>query len=284
MVIMEGHAPEHTRQALREIERTKPNCRIVWSDRWLYPHEAVNQFLPTLDTEYVVFLDNDVEVMEGWLEALVACADEERVNCVHPIYLTETLKNPNHKIHVAQGKFVREQRNGQLFLDSIMPYAGIRLEDYPERHRKSSDFFEWHCVLFRRSLLDKIGPLDDLSITEHIDYSLRLERAGERIMLEPKAVVAYDSERIFTLRGEDRSYLLYRWGVEKAAQSLERFRANWNLSPDSTARRLFWVKEHTGRVRQTYLAPRIINKLRRTVGLPNMPYVREARPQTVAGG
>ena len=278
LIIVEGHAPEPIRRQLRELERAKPNCQIVWSDRWLYPHEAVNQAIPLIDTEYVVFMDNDVEVMEGWLEALVACADEEKANCVHPIYLTTKLTDPVRKIHVAEGTLVRKPRNGQWFIDTVATYSGLPLEQYPDQRRKRSGFFEWHCVMFRKSFLDKVGPLDDLNIAEHVDYTLRIEQAGGQVLLEPKAVVAYDYERIFELRGVDRKYLLFRWNVEKSAQSLERLKEKWNLTPDSTARRLFWVKEHTGRVRQTFFVPRVINKVRRTVGLQNMPYVREPKP------
>ena len=60
--------------------------------------------------------------------------------------------------------------------------------------------------------------------------------------------------------------------------ALDQLRAKWNLTEDSTARRFYWVKEHTARVRHTFLLPRIINKARRTIGLKNMPYVREPRP------
>lgn len=279
LIVMEGHAPESVRAQLREIERTKPNCKIVYSDRWYYPHELVNQSMPLIDTEYVVYIDNDVEVMEGCVEELVACADETKAGCVHPVYLTETLKKSFHKIHVAEGKLIKRMQNGYLFLDSTMPYSGTSYDDYPGKdHPKPSDFFEWHCVMFRKSLLDKVGPLDDLNISEHLDYTLRIVQAGEKIMLAPKAAGAYDYERIFKFRGADRKYMLYRWGVAKSAESLERFCKTWNLHPDSAKRRLHWVKEHTGKVAHTYLVPRVVNKIRRTVGMPNMPFCREPKP------
>ncbi len=283
MLVMEGHAPERVRMQLRRIQETRPNCRVIWSDRWLYPHEAVNQAIPLVDTEYVVFIDNDVEAAEGWLEALVACAEEEKVGCVHPIYLTERLSSPIQKIHVAEGKLVRKKMNGKWFIDTTMPYSGKSLSEYPDRQRKPSDFFEWHCVLFRKSLLEKVGPLDDLNIAEHLDYVFRIQRAEDRVMLEPKAVVAYDYERIWKLRGADRSYMLYRWDVEKAARSLERLREKWDLAPESTARRLYWVREHTARVRNTYLIPRLINRLRRQVGLQPMSLLKDPRPRALTG-
>ena len=284
MIVMEGKAPENCRQRFREFEKAKPNFKVVWSDRWYFPHEYVNQAIPLIDTEYVVFIDNDVEVLEGWLETMVACADEEKVGCVHPIYLTVKLTDPIRKIHVAEGTMIQQKRDGKLFIDTVATYSGTRLEDYPDQKRKSSGFFEWHCVMFRKSLLEKVGPLDDLNIAEHVDYTLRINQAGEKILLEPKAVVAYDYERIFDLRGVDREYLLYRWDVQKSAQSLERLRQKWDMHPDSTARRLYWVKEHTAKVRGTYLTPRVINKVRRMVGLQNRPYVQEPRPNTLPVG
>jgi len=282
MIVMEGGSPEPIRRRLRALQGARPNLTIAWSDQWRYPHEFVNQAIPMIDTEYAVFIDNDVEVMEGWLEALVACADDERAGCVHPIYLTTKLTAPIRKIHVAEGTMVREQRNGRWFIDTVATYSGKPLEDYPDQRRKRSGFFEWHCVLFRKSLLEKIGPLDDLNIAEHVDYTLRIEQAGGQVLLEPKAVVAYDYERIFELKGPHRRYLLYRWNLEKSDASLNRLQAKWNLHPDSILRRKYWVREHTGRVRSTFLVPRIINKVRRAVGLKNLPYAKDPRPQTMA--
>ena len=281
MIVMEGGSPEPLRRKFRELERTLPNLSIVWSDEWRYPHEFVNQAIPMIDTEYAVFIDNDVEVLEGWLQALIACADEEQAGCVHPIYLTTKLTAPIRKIHVAEGTLVREQRHGKWFIDTVATHSGKRLEEYPDQRRKPSGFFEWHCVLFRKSLLEKVGPLDDLNIAEHVDYTLRIEQAGGQVWLEPKAVVAYDYERIFELKGPHRRYLLYRWNLEKGDASLERLRAKWDLHPDSILRRKYWLREHTGRVRSTFLMPRIVNRLRRTIGLKNMAYAKGTRPQTM---
>lgn len=278
MLVMEGHAPAIRRRQLEAIAARHPSCKVVYSERWLFSHEAVNQAIPMIDTKYAVFIDNDVEVLEGWLENLVACAEEEKVDCVHPIYLTTKLSDPDRKIHIAEGKLVREPRGDKWYLDSIATFSGIRLEDYPDKNRKPSDFFEWHCVLFSKKLLDTVGALEDMNICEHLDYTLRLQQAGFRILIEPKAVVAYDYARIWELRGEDREYLLFRWDVDKAAKSHDLFNAKWNLVPESTMRRQYWVTEHCGKVRSTYLKPRFINKVRRLLGLENRPVVNIPKP------
>ena len=278
MIIMEGHAPANVRRGLEAIAARNENCKIVYSNKWNYPHEFVNQVIPIVDTKYVVFIDNDVEVMEGWLENLVATAEKEKVGCVHPIYLTVRASDPSQKIHIAEGKLYREKREDKWFIDTVAMYSGTPLKDYPSRDAKPSEFFEWHCVLFSKALLDKVGPLDDLNIAEHMDYALRIDQVGERILLEPKAVVCYEYERIWKFRGADRKYMLFRWNIDKVIESNERLHKKWNLDPESTERRLYFAKEHTGRVRSTFLVPKTINRLRRLAGLPNMPYARGLRP------
>ncbi len=278
MIIMEGHAPAPVRRELVEFAKSKSNCRIVLHDKWDYPHNFVNQAMKMIDTKYVVFIDNDVEVLEGWLENLIKCAEEEKVGCVHPIYLTVKLSDPDRKIHIAEGKFYKEKVGDKWMIDTIPCYSGVQLKDYPDQNRKKSDFFEWHTVLFSKALIDKVGPLDDLVIAEHMDYALRIEKLGEKIMLEPKAVVAYDYERIWEFRGLDREYMLFRWNLKKVFESNDRLIKNWNLSPESTARRTYFAKEHTARVRSTYFIPKLINKMRRLVGMQNMAFCKEPRP------
>ena len=279
MIIMEGHAPKKARNDLEAIAAKHENCKIVYSDEWRFPHEFVNQAIPMIDTKYVVFIDNDVEVMEGWLENLVRTAEEKKAGCVHPIYLTVRAQDPSQKIHIAEGKLYREERNGKWIIDTIASYSGTSLKDYPNRTAKTSEFFEWHCVLFSKVLLNKVGLLDDLNIAEHLDYSLRIAQAGEKIFLEPKAVVCYEYERIWRFRGADRRYMLFRWDLNKVIESNERLQKNWNLDPESTRRRTYFAEEHTGRVKSTFFIPRAVNKVRRLVGLENMPYAKGSRPE-----
>src|SRR5689334_4282537 len=42
----------------------------------LWPHQARARVAAGVDTEYAVFVDDDVRVHRGWLEQLVRCADE----------------------------------------------------------------------------------------------------------------------------------------------------------------------------------------------------------------
>ena len=266
MVVMESHSPASVRRYLKRCEASRKNFRVLYSDRFLFPYEAVNQALPHLTTEFVVFIDNDVIVEKGWLSALVQCAIEEKVGCVHPIYLVGKLEE--RKIHVAEGRLIRRMRNGKPFVDSVMTYSGKRVDQIPDLRRKPSEFFEWHCVLFRKSLLDKVGALRPLTISEHLDYVFRMKKVREKILLEPKALVAYDYERVFKLRGADRNYFLFRWDPKKAEESLLDYCQKWGLHVDSMRARLGWGTAHWKRVNSTALHRRVLRKVKRLVGIP----------------
>lgn len=249
-IVMEGRSPEPIREQLLEIERTLPRCQVVLADKWQYPPNIVNAAIPLIDTEFVVFLDNDVELQKGSIEALVDCAREHGVSCVHPVYLGASFSHPEPVIHVAQGKIVWEQRNGGRHLNEVRCGSGKRLEDYPLSSPTPSEYFEWHCVLFRKSLLDRIGPLDNLNVYAHLDCSLHVTELGEPILLEPRAIVAYDEMGIDAFRGQDREFLIYRWDLQMAERSLQRFREKWGLAPDATARKFDWAKRRYERVLQ----------------------------------
>src|SRR5205814_3563034 len=42
----------------------------------VWPQHARKAVIGEVDTDYVVFVDNDIVVSAGWLERLVECADE----------------------------------------------------------------------------------------------------------------------------------------------------------------------------------------------------------------
>ena len=169
MIVMEGHAPEDRRNQLRAIAAKHSNIKIVYSDRWKFPHELVNESMPMIDTKYVMYLDNDVEIFEGCAENLVKTAEETGVDCVHPIYLTTKLNDARgNVIHVAEGKLAKKKdHEGKLFVDTIMTYSGTKLENYPYKTAQPSEFFEWHAVLFSKKLIDKgLGRLEAYELVQ----------------------------------------------------------------------------------------------------------------------
>jgi hypothetical protein len=263
LIIVEGGAPERIRRRLRALAARHPHVEVTWSARWLRPRDAVNGTIPLIDTEYAVYIDNDVEVRAGWLEALVRCADEEKAGVVHPVYLRG--KASSDTIYVAEHRVERAPFEGRTRLRYLPGDSGKSYATYG-RARRPSVHFEWNCVLFRTSLLKKLWPLEDLAICAYLDDSFRIEALGEKILLEPAAAVAYDEDRYRRATGVDRDYLLWRWDMTRVRSSLAMLCARWNLHPEFAERKIEWATQRRAQAGTGTIAARVANKVRTILG------------------
>jgi GT2 family glycosyltransferase len=85
LIYVDGGSPQRVRAYLTDQARQR-GFHLLRRDSYLSPNEARNLALRHVDTRYVVFLDNDVLVTPGWLEALVRCAEETGAWTVGPFY------------------------------------------------------------------------------------------------------------------------------------------------------------------------------------------------------
>ncbi|MEM7648816.1 MAG: glycosyltransferase [Cyanobacteria bacterium P01_A01_bin.70] len=231
LVYVDGGSPRQTRDYLQQqsIER---GFELVRTESYLAPNQARNLGLAKATTEYVVFVDNDVEVVPGWLRHLVTCADETQATAVCP--LTCIGQPVGHKIHLAGGEArivlqikgddrQRRVHEKHYFVNRLVTDVQDQLQ------RRQCEFAEFHCVLVRRSLFDTIGPLDEnlLSTREHIDFCLTLARVGGTVYCEPAAVVTYVPAVLW--RPSDLTFFMLRWSDEWEIRSLKYFRKKWDL-------------------------------------------------------
>ncbi|MEO0683913.1 MAG: glycosyltransferase family 2 protein, partial [Cyanobacteria bacterium J06649_11] len=98
-----------------------------------------------------------------------------------------------------------------------------------ELHRKKCEFAEFHCMLVRTQIFEKIGLLDEgfLSTREHIDFCMTVNNAGGSIYCEPTSVVTY----VTGLKWEipELSFFLLRWSNAWEVASLSHFAEKWDL-------------------------------------------------------
>jgi hypothetical protein len=84
LIYAEGGAPDWLNSAPRE-RAAKSEIEFVDFDEALWPNQIRKRIAPMIDTDYAVFLDNDMEVTPGWLEKLIACADEKGDGIICPL-------------------------------------------------------------------------------------------------------------------------------------------------------------------------------------------------------
>lgn len=244
VIYVDGNSPARWRDYLREQAEAR-GFELIRTEHFLTPNEARNVGLARAKTEFVAFVDNDVLYTEGWLDRLVDCADETGADVVAPLTCQGL---PAHtEIHHAggdyapggdmEGFFASDPEAGRAF-EEVMHGHREQVSEWQDRMtRMETGMCEFHCALARRSVFDRIGPLDEgmLSTKEHIDFCMTVKRAGGTVWFEPSSVVTYVFPcRARPMSSEDWPFFSLRWSNAYGARSLEHFIDKWGLqtSPD----------------------------------------------------
>ena len=131
----------------------------------------------------LLILNNDVQVTQGWLSALVATfSDYENVGAVSPRVLF-----PNGRLQEA-GSRIKQDAYSQL----------IGFWDDPELPRynylREVDYCSGVCLMVDRESFHELGGFDTdfaPAYYEDVDLCFRLRRAGKRIIYNPRSVVIH---------------------------------------------------------------------------------------------
>ncbi|MBE9110356.1 glycosyltransferase [Nodosilinea sp. LEGE 07298] len=248
LVYVDGNSPRKLHRYLSE-QALEKGFKLIRTEHYLYPNQARNLGLQAVDTKYLVFVDNDVVVSPGWLEALVTCAEETDAAVVGPLMCQH---EPVHaEVHFAGGQsHVWVDKLGRRRLREKMFYQGKTVEEIRSSlDRTPTELAEFHCVLVRRSLFDQIGPLDEamLNTKEHLDFCMTVREAGETVYFEPASLVTYVPGP--PQEWADVHYYMLRWSNHWTLESLHRLRDKWNLAEDgyfkSKYKKLGWRRYGT---------------------------------------
>ncbi|PSQ80174.1 MAG: glycosyltransferase family 2 protein [Bacteroidetes bacterium QS_1_63_11] len=170
------------------IAREYPEIKIVrHPENWLFCR-GNNAALPHATGEFVVLLNNDVEVPADWLRPLVnTVVEQPDVAAVQPKMLQYDDRDRFEYAGAAGG-----------YLDQAgYPFTRGRLFDTMERDRGQYDdardvfWATGAALLLRRSALDEVGLLDERfeMHMEEIDLCWRFQRHGYRVRVNPESTV-----------------------------------------------------------------------------------------------
>ena len=231
LIYVDGNSPKKVRQYI-ENQAQEKDFKVIRTDYYLSPNHARNIGLNHVDTKYVVFADNDVVVSANWLEALVNCAEETGATVVGPLMCE---KEPVHqRIHFAGGEsHIVTDVNGRRHLREKMYKQGQQVADLrPQLQRTETELAEFHCVLVRTEIFERIGYLDEgmLNTKEHLDFSMTIAEAGGKVYFEPDSLITYVPGPPQDLT--DMHFYMLRWSDAWTLDSLKHIREKWDLSED----------------------------------------------------
>lgn len=138
--------------------------------------------------KYVVLLNNDCIVDKNWLKELVTAAEkDEKIFAINSkIYLGATNKIQNAGIRIFPNGYAQDI--GAIPNNKVQDYA----EDKGQYDKvKEIDAACGAAVLYRKSILNKIGLLDESFFLyyEDVEISERAKKHGFKVVYAPKAIV-----------------------------------------------------------------------------------------------
>lgn len=243
VVVVEGASPENVRKDLLALQKIR-SFKLISLDYFVTPNEARNIGLKNVDSEYVVFADNDIVYQNNWLKYLYEHAQKYNSDFVAPLIC---IGPPvAKKIHHAGGDLVIVPNvNTGRFIVS----EKHRLMDQPIESIQTNplsintNIVEFHCFLSRIESIKSIGGFDELLITrEQIDFGLRNKILGKKVSFESRSVVTYMAYRSTLI--EDLPYHVFRWSQPLAERSLIHFQKTWQV--DINVERVLnnWIRGH----------------------------------------
>ena len=189
------------RQFTQILLHAHPTNLGVASGRNAAAQLAINAFAPS----HLLFMDNDMVVMPGFVRALLApFASGDKKLCQTSAKIK--MMRPPHRLEAAGGCRVQFWR-GQT------PHLGWGEMDRGQYDRPT------HCIpyggatLFRTDVFRELGgfdPVFDPYGPEDLDFSLRARKAGYHALYVPEAVVLHERSKTFENKQYTEKYLSFK--------------------------------------------------------------------------
>lgn len=183
-------------EEIRFLEEKRPLVSIIRLDQ----NGKWNQDAETTESEYLLFVNKDTEITDGWLdELLIAMREADR-----PGAIGAKLVYPEIPAGMAnEEKSYMLQHTGIGFKDVIREKAHFIQPYNMKNGQPDSDLnmelqeriaVSKNAMLIKKTVFDEIGGFDDRYISEYadVDLCLRLYQAGYKNYYCPKALVYSD--------------------------------------------------------------------------------------------
>jgi hypothetical protein len=227
LIVVDCNIPKVYWQQMEQVLQGRDNVKIIHRDHYLLPNQSKNLVIQEAQDEYLCLIENDNLVQDRWLSQLIAACEEYPADVAVPLLMEGPL---------GAGKVHFDDLLGQV--RTVHTTDGVKWEIQPRTDRKEQErgcserravqFMEQHCLLFRRSVFDRIGPYDEeLNTRDEIDLSLALYKAGVRVVFEPKCEIHYIPP--YPPRPDETDYFFMKWDLERAAKSRNHIQKKWNL-------------------------------------------------------
>ncbi len=205
-----GSTKDDTRTYLETLKKEHKNIKTIFNEENLGFACANNQGIEEAEGEYVLLLNNDVILTDGWLSRMLDIAEsDERIGVVAPC----TNHASGRQVVTFGGTEDNDEGIQQFAKDLLLKYAGKRI---------SVGRIIGFCMLIKREVLFKVGVLDEMfgpGGYEDYDYCMRVKHEGYNIVIALDTFIfhiggkGYSSNNMdyMNLRSKNIELLIDKW-------------------------------------------------------------------------
>jgi GT2 family glycosyltransferase/acetyltransferase-like isoleucine patch superfamily enzyme/2-polyprenyl-3-methyl-5-hydroxy-6-metoxy-1,4-benzoquinol methylase/Flp pilus assembly protein TadD/glycosyltransferase involved in cell wall biosynthesis len=235
LILVDNGSTDGTLDYLQEYANLHHNVRVIANKKNLGFAAGNNQGLSVANGSYVLLLNNDTVVAEGWLARMLSVFERfSNVGIVGPV--TNNISGPQQ---------VKEATYNSL--EEMHPFAKQRSSAHIGETIESFRVVGF-CLLAKREVIDRIGGLDEQFGSgnfEDDDFCLRAAAAGYKARIAQDAFIHHTGSQTF--KGAGINY----------QQSLERnwkiFKTKWKL-PKNSPYGTYTVNLNTKDLSQYYIS------------------------------
>ncbi|MDR3236533.1 MAG: glycosyltransferase family 2 protein [Prevotellaceae bacterium] len=186
-----------------------PDVHVVRLDRNYGYTGGYNRGLQGADADYYVLLNSDVEVSENWLQPLLSLMEGDGAigACM-----------PKIRAYGARDYFEYAGAAGGFIDRYGYPFCRGRVLSRIEQDKGQYDdarpvfWATGACLMVRAALYRRLGGLDEAFFAhmEEVDFCWRAQKAGYRVMCEPRAVVYHVGGGTLPNNSPQKIYFNYR--------------------------------------------------------------------------
>jgi GT2 family glycosyltransferase/tetratricopeptide (TPR) repeat protein len=218
LIVVDNGSTDGTAEYIQTINRTHTACisvKVIANKENAGFAKGCNQGLAVFSGDYAVLLNNDVVVTSGWLTSLIrAFDDHQQLGIAGPmtnfVSGPQQVVNPAYDTHGLGGLVQYAEAHTSRYGGQIVPQWRIA----------------GFCMVIRRSVIEKIGGLDEryaIGNFEDDDFCVRAHLAGFKAAVVKDCYVHHYGNRTFS--GNNINYAAQmnaNWTV---------FKKKWNI-PD----------------------------------------------------
>jgi len=181
-------------QSTKMVSGKFPQVKLLENKRNLGFSAACNQGIRKSRGRYILLLNPDTEFVSGGITEMIKFMDSHtRVGICGPQMI-----DSQGKIHFSCRSFpsyLTAVSSGQSILNRLFPRNPLSrkylLKD--QSQKREVDWVSGSCLLTKREVFEKIGPLDELFFmyVEDVDFCYRAKNAGFLVHYLPEVVVIH---------------------------------------------------------------------------------------------